>query len=649
MLPQPLLPPLALFPFIASLAWGEALDRVNYRGQELFLNGMNLAWRQFSNDIGPDPATPDLQHFDEVFALMEDNGGNALRLWLHTDGRHTPEFDGMLVTGPGDGAIKDLRAILDLAAERDVGLILCLWSFDMLRISFGSEITDRARHILTTDGGRRSYVDTALTPTVEALRGHPAIIAWEIFNEPEGMSDEFGWDFNRHVPMSDIQAFVNLCAGAIHRADPEAQVTNGSWAFRSLTDVGSGNYNYYSDERLIAAGGDPDGYLDFYTVHYYDWAGTALSPFHNPASHWALDKPVVVAEFHSRCRFCTDAPFDTLYRNGYAGALSWSWTDNPERGLRLEDMVNLAMDHPEASLPRDRVKPMARLLAPGGQSLEQGQPLHVSVEAHSATESPVSCVDILISGAVYERLDAPPFDISIPDIPSGTYRVQARPRTADGQQSTSTSRTVSVIDPGALRFEAEEAVLSEVQQADEASASGGRYVSMAASGSIAWTVGDLPEAGLYTLRIGFKLPYDSPKTQLLSVNGGTETALKFFGPLERWQELTLSAELAAEKNTVTLASSWGYTAFDYLEVVEGKTIDGAVEFLGYELWSGPELSLQYSGAPGKTYALMMSHDLQQWKESQRAQATALPFRFVEALRQEESSAFFRIEAVPSGE
>jgi len=84
-------------------------------------------------------------------------------------------------------------------------------------------------------------------------------------------------------------------------------------------------------------------------------------------------------------------------------------------------------------------------------------------------------------------------------------------------------------------------------------------------------------------------------------------------------------------------------------VVEGKTIDGAVEFLGYELWGGPELSLQYSGAPGKTYALMMSHDLQQWKESQRAQATALPFRFVEALRQEESSAFFRIEAVPSGE
>ena len=54
------------------------------------------------------------------------------------------------------------------------------------------------------------------------------------------------------------------------------------------------NRNYYSDARLIAAGGDPLGVLDFYTVHYYAWGSTQISPFHHDASFWGLDKPLVL-------------------------------------------------------------------------------------------------------------------------------------------------------------------------------------------------------------------------------------------------------------------------------------------------------------------------------------------------------------------
>lgn len=182
---------------------------------------------------------------------------------------------------------------------------------------------------------------------VSAVRGNTAIAAREIFKEPEGMSTTFGGWTPTLVSMYDIQRCVNLMAGAIHRTDPSALVTNGAWAFKSLSDatpaIASRNsrlkkldsmssdqlramteqfntvyranftmqqmmayldklaattdYNYYRDDRLIAAGGDSLGILDFYCVHYYTWMEAAYAPFLVPCSTWKLDKPLVVAEF----------------------------------------------------------------------------------------------------------------------------------------------------------------------------------------------------------------------------------------------------------------------------------------------------------------------------------------------------------------
>lgn len=352
-----------------AAAHAQPTDRIGFNDQALFLSGGNVAWINFARDIGPGPTQ--LDTFDEIFEDVHARGGNAMRLWLHTTGAVSPAWDGSLVVGPGDGTIEDLRAILDTAWKHEIGLMLCLWSFDMLQAEQGAAVNARAYDLLTDPALTQAYINNALVPMVEALAGHPALIAWEIFNEPEGMSEAFGWTATR-VGMEDIQRFVNLTAGAIHRADPEAQVTNGTWSMQVLTDIAtaaktdrpeaevkqlirdefgrrhgtayseatidtyyrqlqaSAALNYYSDERLLAAGGDPDGTLDFYTVHYYTHFSTALSPFHNPYSHWGLDKPLVVGEF-----FLPDQTFGvpygdlytTLLFTGYAGALAWQWFD----------------------------------------------------------------------------------------------------------------------------------------------------------------------------------------------------------------------------------------------------------------------------------------------------------------------------------
>jgi hypothetical protein len=326
-------------------------------GQPIFASGMNLAWVHFGRDLTDFDEKEFTRALDEISAT----GGNTLRWWLHLNGSTSPCFDDGKVSGLNPGEIPALGKALDLAKAHGMVLLPVLWSFDMLQAQAGVDLTRNLR-LLENPEYTKAYIDNALIPLVREFKDHPAILAWEICNEPEGMTQKWGWT-PRHTTIENIQRFHNLLAGAIHREASRALVTTGCWNMQVMTDV-SPFKNYYSDKALIAAGGDSLGTLDFYQVHYYPrWYDEESSPFHHPASYWQLDKPILIGEFQAKglmdlgngyrpkTTLTTEEAFLYAFQNGYAGCLTWTWTNHDGFGGVKESapgMQKLVKSFPEA-------------------------------------------------------------------------------------------------------------------------------------------------------------------------------------------------------------------------------------------------------------------------------------------------------------
>jgi len=605
----------------ASLLHGQP-QRIPYNNQQLFLSGANLAWLNFANDIGP--GNTDFVTFADVTLQMHDHGGNALRWWLHTNGTNSPEFDGTgKVVGPGAGTISDLKHALDLAWEREIGVKLCLWSFDMLRSTNSAAVLDRNTKMLSDTAYTMAYVRNCLIPMVDSLRGHPAIIAWEICNEPEGMSNEYFFGGVNHVPMSAIQRFVNLLSGAIHRADTAALVTNGAWSFISLTDVATiahpgkiveemagrsaeerqmmeelyyrkygirqtadqiaaaydaahvMNFNYYSDSRLIAAGGDPDGTLDFYSVHYYDWAGTALSPFHHPAIQWGLGKPVLVAEFADKATLgiAKDTLYETLYNNGYAGGLAWAWTD-PAFSTQADMLAGMQTmwNRHRADVDVNGIGgfwPVVSWLSPTKDTAcAAGATVALQVSA-ADSDGAITSVAFLANDTTLTTLTAGPYEFHWSGMPQGVYVVSAAATDNQGHLRKSRKLQITVGTPPLKRFEAEGAARSgtSIIPKSDATASGSAYVNMAAqTGTVTWTIPNVAVPGISPITYGFRLPYDHPKTQYINVNGVRADTVTFDGAMNAWLTIERTIPLTVGSNTVQLELSWGWMDIDYIAI-----------------------------------------------------------------------------------
>jgi len=235
-----------------------------------FVNGINIAWVAFGRDVGKDPEYgteyhPDLNTFGLIMDKVANAGGNVLRWWYHTNGSTNPTYDeNQKVTTDPAFFHEDVLKILDLAASKGLQIQICLWSFDMLKDQWNVDAIANKK-LLTEEVYIQAYIDNSLIPLVNAVGEHPGLYAWEIFNEAEGMTIEYGdhWPgFLEKISMVDVQRFVNKTASAIRTAQPNIMITNGALGFlTNVDDSEKGYQNYYTDQKLEDIGGNPNGYL----------------------------------------------------------------------------------------------------------------------------------------------------------------------------------------------------------------------------------------------------------------------------------------------------------------------------------------------------------------------------------------------------
>lgn len=321
--------PLARLAFVlaAGLAAAGSSFAATINASTPYLNGANIPWKNFGMDFGTHPqwgAGYDPAWWNAAFANMAAYGLNGARIWVHCDGRASPEFNSAGdVTGLDANFIPNLQDMLDKAQAHGIRVQLCLWSFDMLKRNNRAKGGMHAS-LITNPAYRSNYITKALNPMLDGIVDKPALAVIEVINEPEWGIAETPANTTQSVTLSEMRAFVAAVATAVHAKTSRINVT-----------VGSASAKWSTNNGLDGAVGDwwAGLGLDHREVHYYEWMiGSTwnFSPFHpgHTPAYYGWGQPGVIGEFGAD----GDAPYNSVslqmessWNNGYAGHMPWSY------------------------------------------------------------------------------------------------------------------------------------------------------------------------------------------------------------------------------------------------------------------------------------------------------------------------------------
>lgn len=281
---------------------------------DAFLQGANLPWFSCGNDFGGNAWHPEggisapgrIESVQRAFAGMERDGITCLRWFLFADGRSGILSDPAgRPTGLDDRVFPDLDLAFHLAAHHGIRILPVCFDFLLCappQWANGVQLGGRSRWL--QDPEAWEILETrVLTPLFIRYGNHPALLAWDLFNEPEWAAFGMGWEEAGIAPWT-LRSRLGRMAQLAHRHG-DRPVTVGLGTVRGLP--------------LVRGLG-----LDVFQIHWYD-RHDAASPLDRPVEQLHLDRPLLLGEFPTRnSRRSQTEIVATARRNGYCGALAWS-------------------------------------------------------------------------------------------------------------------------------------------------------------------------------------------------------------------------------------------------------------------------------------------------------------------------------------
>jgi hypothetical protein len=271
-----------------------------------FLTGANLPWVHYGIDFGANAWRPDggvaqaeeRAQLEATFADLAASGVQYVRWFLFCDGRAGIAFSaGGRPLGLDDFVFRDVDAALDIARRHGIRIMFVLLDFlwcDPASAARGVQMGGRA-DMLTGAASRDALLDRVLRPLLERYAEEPAILAWDVINEPEWITT---------VAPTELHAWLGDTVALIHSATSHPAT------------IGSAGVRWRDRYTNLN--------LDFYQVHWYD-SLKRQPTLDTPVDELGFDRPVLLGEFPTRGSKRTPGEIvDAARAAGYSGAFYWS-------------------------------------------------------------------------------------------------------------------------------------------------------------------------------------------------------------------------------------------------------------------------------------------------------------------------------------
>jgi len=294
-----------------------------WNGANSYLFGANYAWQNCGTDFGTGGwgKYTDWNAISTDFAAMHSQGVSVVRWWVFADGRYSPDFnsDGT-VSGFDSYVLGNIDQALQIAANNHIYLLLTVMDSTMWGGASYNGSVQMGGHsaIITSAMVQQTYLDNALKPLLQHIAASPnknTVLGYDLVNEPE--SQMSGYWGGSNLAAGAVQSFVQKCTSYVH-----------SYSGGGYATVGAAKPLWVATWKGLG--------LDFYQIHYYsnyDGGGTPGNALPTYAS-LNLDKPCIVGEFPTAdssygltdtAAYSAQWYLDTIYKDGYAGALAWSY------------------------------------------------------------------------------------------------------------------------------------------------------------------------------------------------------------------------------------------------------------------------------------------------------------------------------------